>query len=99
MGRAGGDGDASHHLTATIAATVVIRLFIERLLQDLARQALGQLGGPHLLHRIHRLGSLIDQQPQDAGQRHRQQHYADDQLDQGKTALRGSHGYSLRIRS
>ncbi len=70
----------------------MIGVFIKRLLQDLAGEALGQLGGTHLLHRIHRLWRLINQQPQNAGQGHRQQHDADNQLNQGKTALRGSHG-------
>ena len=72
-------------------------MLVERLLQHLAEDALGELGGAYLLHRIHRLGSLIDKQPQDAGERHGQQHDADHELDQGEAAasLRGSHGYSL----
>lgn len=69
----------------------MIRLLVERLLLDLAGQPLGQLSRPHLLHRIHRAGGLVDEQTQDAGQGHRQQHYADDELNQGKTAIRGSH--------
>ena len=70
----------------------MIRLLIKRLLQDLAGEALGQLGGAHLLHRVYRPGCLINQQPQHAGQGHRQQHYANDQLNQGETTLKGSHG-------
>ncbi len=69
----------------------MIRMFIKRLLQDLAGEALGQLGGAYLLHRVYRLRRLIDKQPQNAGQSHRQQHYANDQLNQGETALKGSH--------